>query len=65
MLSCMNNLKQHFVADKPSNGGVDDQEVQLSKDEMNAVHYVSGYVPMKLLKKYETKERSLGRRQNS
>ena len=30
-------------------------EVQLSKDELNALRYASGYVPMKLLKKYEKK----------
>ena len=50
-------LKQHFAADRPSKGGIDaDQEIQLPKDEMNAFRYASGYVPMKLLKKYETRK---------
>ena len=29
------------------------QELQLTKDELNALRYTSGYVAMKLLKKYE------------
>ena len=56
-------LKQHFAADRPSKGGVDaDQEIQLSKDEMNALRYASGYVPMKLLKKYEKKGKKFGKK---
>lgn len=49
-------LKQHFLADgTPKSSVDDDQEVQMSKDEINALRYASGYVPMKLLKKYEKK----------
>ena len=29
------------------------QELQLTKDELNALQYASGYVTVKLLKKYE------------
>ena len=29
------------------------QELQLTKDELNALRYTSGYVAVKLLKKYE------------
>ena len=49
-------MKEHFVlcTGRPSrNIGNRDQEVQLSKDEMNALRYASGYIVMKILKKYE------------
>ena len=45
-------LKEHFAVEPPPNGTV---EVQLSKDELNALRYASGYVPRKLLKRYEKK----------
>ncbi len=37
----------------PVNGEPNDQLPKLTKDELNAMHYVGGYVPHKLLKKYE------------
>ena len=46
-------LKEHFAFERPPNGTV---EMQLSKDKLNALRYASGYVPMKLLKRYEKKE---------
>ena len=45
-------LKEHFAVERAPQSTV---EVQLSKDELNALRYASGYVPMKLLKKYEKK----------
>ena len=32
------------------------QEIELSKDELNALRYACGYVALKLLKKYENKK---------
>ena len=49
-------MKEYFVSCSggPSRNSRDcDQEIQLSKDEMNALRYASGYVVMKILKKYE------------
>ena len=47
-------LKEHFVASRPSRSSKSVvQELQLIKDEMNALRYASGYVARKLLKKYE------------
>ena len=47
-------LEEHFVASRPSRSSKSVvQELQLTKDEMNALRYASGYVARKLLKKYE------------
>ena len=35
-------------------------EAQLSKDELNALRYASGYVPMKILKKKREREKERG-----
>ena len=45
-------LKEHFAVERAPQSTV---EVQLSKDELNALRYASGYVSRKLLKKYEKK----------
>ena len=48
-------MKEHFVSCTGRSGPSRncDHEVQLSKDEMNALRYASGYVVRKILKKYE------------
>ena len=48
-------MKEHFVSCTGRSGPSRncDHEVQLSKDEMNALRYTSGYVVRKILKKYE------------
>ena len=51
-------LKEHFAVERPPKGTV---EVQLSKDELNALCYASGYVPMKLLKKGERERKKMGK----
>jgi hypothetical protein len=45
-------LKEHFAVERTPKDTV---EIQLSKDELNALRYASGYVPRKILKKYEKK----------
>ena len=47
-------LKEHFAVDRPPKSTV---EMQLSKDELNALCYASGYIPRKLLKKKGERER--------
>ena len=55
-------LEEHFVASRPSRSSKSVvQELQLTKDEMNALRYASGYVARKLLKsmRMNIQERSL------
>ena len=56
-------LKEHFAVERPPKSST---EIQLSKDELNALRYVSGYVPMKSTKKRGTREeKRWGRRLTS
>ena len=45
-------LKEHFAVERAPKSIV---EAQFPKDELNGLQYASGYVPMKLLKRYEKK----------
>ena len=64
MLLCMNNYLNNiyfWVEAQENSDRSEHQEMELSKDELNALRYACGYVAVKLLKKYE-KKKDLGKK---
>ena len=47
---------EHFGCDSTSMTEAGTNDVHFTKDELNALRYASGFVPLKLLRKYERKK---------